>query len=324
MDRADMDKVRVDFARAARILGISQPALSQKIQRVETEIGMTLFDRGQRHVSLTPAGRALVADLPELLTRIDTVLARAGRIARGDEGFLRVGFIENASFHLVPHVITRLRRRFPNAQVELVEMISPDIPDALARGDIDVALTRPLPTDTLRAHEVMRERYYVALSDGDPLVRQETVPVRALCEMTFIAAAGRKSSYLRGQFAALFERHGFRLGIGQEVNQLPAIIALVAAGGGSRLLFENGMFQVGPSSSGAWPGPACYRNGGPPSLTDANLVLGRLVPEHFPSVFGENEDQPLSASAAKKTFAGLHKNNSFLFLKTKTTCRLSR
>ncbi len=76
-------------------------------------------------------------------------------------------------------------------------------------------------------------------------------------------------------------------------------------GGGSRLLFENGMFQVGPSSSGAWPGPACYRNGGPLSLTDANLVLGRLVPEHFPSVFGENEDQPLSASASKKAFEGL-------------------
>ncbi|MFC4732287.1 LysR family transcriptional regulator [Salipiger abyssi] len=224
------------FARAARKLGISQPALSQKIQKVETEIGMTLFDRGQRHVVLTPAGTALVGDLPELLTRIDTVLARAGRIARGDEGFLRVGFVENASFHLVPHVITRLRRRFPNAQIELVEMISPDIPDALVRGDIDVALTRPLPTDTLRVHEVMRERYFVALSDGDPLVRQDTVPVRALGGMTFIAAAGRKSNYLRGQFAALFERHGFHLGIGQEVNQLPAIIALVAAGGGFTIL----------------------------------------------------------------------------------------
>ena len=89
-------------------------------------------------------------------------------------------------------------------------------------------------------------------------------------------------------------------------NFVPQLnIHTVAAGGGSRLLFENGMFQVGPSSSGAWPGPACYRNGGPLSLTDANLVLGRLVPEHFPSVFGENEDQPLSASAAKKAFVGL-------------------
>ncbi len=79
-------------------------------------------------------------------------------------------------------------------------------------------------------------------------------------------------------------------------------IHTVAAGGGSCLLFENGLFKVGPSSSGAWPGPACYRNGGPLSLTDANLVLGRLVPDHFPRVFGENEDQPLSLSASKKSF----------------------
>ena len=62
------------------------------------------------------------------------------------------------------------------------------------------------------------------------------------------------------------------------------------------------MFQVGPSSSGAWPGPACYRNGGPLSLTDANLVLGRLVPEYFPSVFGKNEDQSLSVDASTKSF----------------------
>ncbi|MZG31128.1 MAG: 5-oxoprolinase, partial [Nitrospinae bacterium] len=89
-------------------------------------------------------------------------------------------------------------------------------------------------------------------------------------------------------------------------NLVPQLnIHTVAAGGGSRLLFENGMFQVGPSSSGAWPGPVCYGNGGPLSLTDANLVLGRLVPRYFPSVFGENEDQPLSKSDAEKAFREL-------------------
>lgn len=89
-------------------------------------------------------------------------------------------------------------------------------------------------------------------------------------------------------------------------NLVPQLnIHTVAAGGGSRLLFENGMFQVGPSSSGAWPGPACYGNGGPLSLTDANLVLGRLVPEHFPCVFGENEDQPLSIPASRKALEEL-------------------
>ncbi len=91
-------------------------------------------------------------------------------------------------------------------------------------------------------------------------------------------------------------------------NLVPQLdIHTVAAGGGSRLLFENGMFQVGPLSSGAWPGPTCYRNGGPLSLTDANLVLGRLVPEHFPSVFGKNEDQPLSTPASRKVFEELMK-----------------
>ncbi len=96
-------------------------------------------------------------------------------------------------------------------------------------------------------------------------------------------------------------------------NLVPQLnIHTVAAGGGSRLLFENGMFQVGPSSSGAWPGPACYRNGGPLSLTDANLVLGRLVPEHFPSVFGKNEDQPLSIPASRKVFEELMEHLQFL------------
>jgi 5-oxoprolinase (ATP-hydrolysing) len=92
-----------------------------------------------------------------------------------------------------------------------------------------------------------------------------------------------------------------------EVQKIPNLVPhlnihTVAAGGGSRLLFENGRFQVGPSSSGAWPGPACYRNNGPLSLTDANLVLGRIIPEQFPSLFGKNEDQPLSVVASETAF----------------------
>lgn len=224
------------FARAARKLEMSQSALSQKIQRVEAEIGATLFDRTQRRVALTPAGEVLVAELPELLGKLDQCIARARRIARGDEGYLRVGFIENASFHLLPYVTTRLRHLFPSAQIDLVEMISPEIPDALARGEIDVALTRPLASDTLRVREVLREPYAVALPESHPLARRDSVPLTALAPLTFIAAAGRKANYLRAQFGPLFERSGFRLRIGQEVNQLPAIIGLVAAGAGFTIL----------------------------------------------------------------------------------------
>ncbi|KAK4219113.1 5-oxoprolinase [Rhypophila decipiens] len=77
-------------------------------------------------------------------------------------------------------------------------------------------------------------------------------------------------------------------------------INTVAAGGGSRLFFKNGLFVVGPESAGAHPGPACYRKGGPATVTDANLVLGRLLPEFFPKIFGENENEGLDAEASKK------------------------
>ncbi|KLU86400.1 5-oxoprolinase [Magnaporthiopsis poae ATCC 64411] len=82
-------------------------------------------------------------------------------------------------------------------------------------------------------------------------------------------------------------------------------INTVAAGGGSRLFFKNGLFVVGPESAGAHPGPACYRKGGPATVTDANLFLGRLLPEFFPKIFGKNEDEGLDVEASRKVLQDL-------------------
>lgn len=84
-------------------------------------------------------------------------------------------------------------------------------------------------------------------------------------------------------------------------------IDTVASGGSSRLFWENGLFRVGPESATADPGPAAYRKGGPLTITDANLYLGRLVPELFPSIFGPNEDQPLDIERTGKLFEELTK-----------------
>ena len=79
-------------------------------------------------------------------------------------------------------------------------------------------------------------------------------------------------------------------------------IKTVAAGGGSRLFFRNGLFEVGPESAGAHPGPVCYRKDGFLAVTDANLVLGRLHPEYFPKIFGSNENEALDFESARKAF----------------------
>ena len=80
-------------------------------------------------------------------------------------------------------------------------------------------------------------------------------------------------------------------------------IHTIAAGGGSILKFEDGRFQVGPESAGANPGPACYRRGGPLAVTDCNVLLGKIQPDHFPSVFGPGGDEPLDVEAARSAFA---------------------
>lgn len=81
----------------------------------------------------------------------------------------------------------------------------------------------------------------------------------------------------------------------------------VAAGGGSRLFFTSGgLFAVGPESAGAFPGPVCYRRpGGLLAVTDANLILGRLVPEYFPHIFGEAENEPLDEARTAAAFDAL-------------------
>ncbi|KAI7906358.1 Hydantoinase B/oxoprolinase-domain-containing protein [Cokeromyces recurvatus] len=82
-------------------------------------------------------------------------------------------------------------------------------------------------------------------------------------------------------------------------------INTVAAGGGSMLFFKNGMFVVGPESAGAHPGPACYRKGGPLAVSDANLFLGRLLPDYFPKIFGPNENESLDKEIVEKKFQEL-------------------
>ncbi|MEA3418320.1 MAG: hydantoinase B/oxoprolinase family protein [Campylobacterota bacterium] len=94
---------------------------------------------------------------------------------------------------------------------------------------------------------------------------------------------------------------------GTKIRSAQLDILTVAAGGGSRLFYKNGMFIVGPESSGAHPGPVCYKKGGYLSITDANAVLGRIVPAHFPHIFGKNENEPLDVEASREAFRTLAK-----------------
>src|SRR5579863_7068708 len=106
-------------------------------------------------------------------------------------------------------------------------------------------------------------------------------------------------------FAGEFERQYETQVAGVRLRAPMLSIHTVAAGGGSVLHFDDGRYQVGPDSAGAVPGPACYGHGGPLTVTDANVLLGRVQPAHFPKVFGPAGDQPLDAETTRAKFARL-------------------
>jgi len=92
---------------------------------------------------------------------------------------------------------------------------------------------------------------------------------------------------------------------GMELQTEMLNIATIASGGGSILWFDGQKMRVGPESAGAYPGPACYGFGGPLTVTDANLVTGRIIPEYFPKTFGANRNSPLDIKNAQKKLAAL-------------------
>jgi len=106
-------------------------------------------------------------------------------------------------------------------------------------------------------------------------------------------------------FAGEFERQYETQVAGVRLRAPMLSIHTVAAGGGSVLHFDGSRYRVGPDSAGADPGPAAYRRGGPLTVTDANVMLGRVQPGHFPAVFGPGGDQPLDAGAVASRFAAL-------------------
>ena len=113
-------------------------------------------------------------------------------------------------------------------------------------------------------------------------------------------------------YAGEYEHQSEQLVAGIRLRTPMMRINTVAAGGGSILHYSDGRFQVGPDSAGANPGPACYRRNGPLSLTDCNVLLGKIQADHFPAVFGKDGDKPLDVKIVKEKFSHLFEieNNS--------------
>src|SRR3984893_7610238 len=221
------------FRRAAERLGIAQPALSQQIQQLEQEIEALLFHRLTRGVELADAGRVFLDDARAILEHVEQAKARAQRVARGDQGMIRIGFTGSASFNpIVPGVIQDYRARFPGIAVSLVESGTSQLVDSLRAGRVDAACIRspPREVDGLLVVSILEEEMLIALPSRHDLAASASLPLEALSGEPFILFPRANSPELYDNIILVCRRAGFSPKIVQQAPEVASALNLIAAG----------------------------------------------------------------------------------------------
>ncbi|WP_421551995.1 LysR substrate-binding domain-containing protein [Pseudomonas yamanorum] len=228
------------FGRAAQVLGISQPPLSQQIQALEQEIGARLFERTNRRVELSEAGRLFLQEARLVLAQVDKAADVARRAQLGELGELKIGFTSSAPFNSsIPQAIFAFRQAFPAVHLNLQEMSSTEVAESLVDESIQVGLMRPLPLpDSLSVVELMREPLVAVLNAGHPLVKgsERGLHLAQLAEESFVFFPRTYGSGLYAQLLNLARDAGFSPHFAQEAGEAMTIIGLVAAGLGVSVL----------------------------------------------------------------------------------------
>ncbi|MGH8128076.1 MAG: LysR substrate-binding domain-containing protein [Gammaproteobacteria bacterium] len=219
------------FTRAAEILDMAQPVLTQHIQRLEAALGTQLFVRTSRRVSLTDAGRLMANRFEFLIAQVDRDLDDVVRVGHGEEGRLDIGVVSSA---LVLGPIGRIeafRRRFPRVEIRIREGFTAALIEQLRSGEVDVATVRdPEAHSGLSGQTVLREKFVIVLPAGHELSRQRKLRGSDLaCEgLVFFPERAGSLAYTRNLQPITESGHTPR--VVQEASTWGTIINLVSAG----------------------------------------------------------------------------------------------
>jgi DNA-binding transcriptional LysR family regulator len=184
------------YGRAARRLRVAQPALSRQIQDLEEEVGFKLFERLPRGVKLSAAGKLFLEDARRILQEVNEAAARAGRVARGHSGTLRLGFAENASWRgVVPDSFRRFREQQPAAELQLQPAASLEQLEAIRSGRLDAGFVNFMPKadPELDQLPVAIQHVELAAPKRHPLTKLQEAPPAGLngCTVCLVSKAAK-------------------------------------------------------------------------------------------------------------------------------------
>lgn len=223
------------FGRAAQACFVSQPTLSAQLKKLETTLGVTLVERTNRQVMLSPAGEKIVDQAATILHEVDALTAIAEQFGDPRGGDFRLGIIPTIAPYLLPKILEPIRKAFPTLRLQLTEGQTAHVTQALKQGSLDaVLLALPLNEDNVHEHWLYDEPFYFAVSKQHPAARKKTVSVDDLQgEEVLLLEDGH---CLRDQALDVCNAHSARENLNFSATSLETLRQMVAADVGVTLM----------------------------------------------------------------------------------------
>ena len=219
------------FGRAAARLNMTQPPLSRQIQVLEHIIDASLLERTSRSVRLTLAGRSFLPEARRILKLSESAAEVARRISQGKAGSIKIGFTATTAYSFLPELIKACRKRMPDIDLSLKEMVSGDQFEALATGQIDVGLLRPpIARPEFASLRVLIEPLLAAIPEDHPLAEADNIALEDLNGQPFVMYSPFEARYFHDLLVAQFTRAEILPRYVQHLTQIHSILALVCAG----------------------------------------------------------------------------------------------
>lgn len=222
------------FSRAAEVLDRTQPAVSQAIRRLESEVGETLFDRSSKDGTLTYAGEILLDYARQMLNLRQTANAAIREMRNLHTGKVTISANEHTVFYLLP-LIAEFRKRHPMIKIEVQRGVASRIPKQITGREVELGVISFKPNDdSLKSISVMNDQLLLIVAPGHRLAGKKSVSVKDLAGETFIAH--NAPSPYRKKVIETFEKFNTELNISVELPSLEAIKRLVVTGVGIALV----------------------------------------------------------------------------------------
>jgi DNA-binding transcriptional LysR family regulator len=225
------------FGRAAQRLNIVQSAVSQQVKLLEEELGVKLLQRSRHRVELTEAGRVLLIEARRAVHQTLEAARRARDAGAGKLGRLRLGFVDNALWAVLPPILRTFRDRYPNVDLSLQQLDRSQQVQALEFREVDIGvLPAPAPGRGFESELLVAAPLILALPADHRLARRTRVPLRLLADEPFVSFPPSMNTRLLEMTTAACTAAGFRPSVVQEAQQVSTLLTLVSCGIGITLV----------------------------------------------------------------------------------------